>query len=117
MAFRPEEVSSIIQQELEKHESKLETKSVGSILQVTVNIGGEEGAYAARVRARYVEPADAVSPIGESIYPGREYDRSRGRAFREYAGTPTRDVSLERRIRARINEALSSSRKEQTPAD
>lgn len=34
MAFRPEEVSSIIQQELEKYETKLETKSVGSILQV-----------------------------------------------------------------------------------
>jgi F-type H+-transporting ATPase subunit alpha len=34
MAFRPEEVSSIIQQELEKQEAKLETKSVGSILQL-----------------------------------------------------------------------------------
>ena len=34
MAFRPEEVSSIIQQELEKQETKLETESVGSILQI-----------------------------------------------------------------------------------
>lgn len=34
MAFRPEEVSSIIQRELEKQEAKLETKSVGSILQL-----------------------------------------------------------------------------------
>ncbi|MFQ5510251.1 MAG: F0F1 ATP synthase subunit alpha [Candidatus Krumholzibacteriia bacterium] len=34
MAFRPEEVSSIIQTELEKHETTLETESVGTILQI-----------------------------------------------------------------------------------
>jgi len=34
MAFRPEEVSSIIQRELEKHETSLETESVGTILQI-----------------------------------------------------------------------------------
>jgi F-type H+-transporting ATPase subunit alpha len=34
MAFRPEEVSSVIQKELEKYETKLEMESVGSILQV-----------------------------------------------------------------------------------
>ena len=34
MAFRPEEVSSIIQRELEKHKSTLETESVGTILQI-----------------------------------------------------------------------------------
>jgi len=34
MTFRPEEVSSIIQRELERHESGLETESVGTILQI-----------------------------------------------------------------------------------
>ncbi|HVP39456.1 MAG TPA: F0F1 ATP synthase subunit alpha [Candidatus Saccharimonadales bacterium] len=34
MTFRPEEVSTIIQKELEKFESKLEMKSVGTVLQV-----------------------------------------------------------------------------------
>jgi len=34
MAFRPEEVSSILQQEIEKYETKLEMESVGTILQV-----------------------------------------------------------------------------------
>jgi len=34
MAFRPEEVSSILQQEIEKYSTKLEMESVGTILQV-----------------------------------------------------------------------------------
>jgi F-type H+-transporting ATPase subunit alpha len=34
MAFRPEEVSSILQKEIEKYETKLEMESVGTILQV-----------------------------------------------------------------------------------
>jgi F-type H+-transporting ATPase subunit alpha len=34
MAFRPEEVSSIIQRELERHENSVETESVGTILQI-----------------------------------------------------------------------------------
>lgn len=34
MAFRPEEVSSILQKEIEKYDTKLEMKSVGTILQV-----------------------------------------------------------------------------------
>jgi F-type H+-transporting ATPase subunit alpha len=34
MAFKPEEVSSILQKELEKYETKLELASVGSVLQV-----------------------------------------------------------------------------------
>lgn len=34
MAFRPEEVSSIIQAELEKHENTLENEAVGTILQI-----------------------------------------------------------------------------------
>ncbi len=34
MSFRPEEVSTVIQKELEKFESKLEMKSVGTVLQV-----------------------------------------------------------------------------------
>ena len=34
MAFRPEEVSSILQKEIEKYQTKLEMKSVGTILQV-----------------------------------------------------------------------------------
>jgi F-type H+-transporting ATPase subunit alpha len=49
MAFRPEEVSSIIQRELEKQETKLETASVGSILQIgdgIVRIWGLEDAMA-----------------------------------------------------------------------
>ncbi len=49
MAFRPEEVSSIIQRELEKQETKLETESIGSILQVgdgIVRVWGLEDAMA-----------------------------------------------------------------------
>ena len=34
MAFQPEEVSSIIQQQLEKHDTTLEMESVGAILQI-----------------------------------------------------------------------------------
>ena len=34
MAFRPEEVSSILQKEIEKYQTKLEMESVGTILQV-----------------------------------------------------------------------------------
>jgi F-type H+-transporting ATPase subunit alpha len=34
MSFRPEEVSAILAQELERYEAKLETKSVGSVLSV-----------------------------------------------------------------------------------
>src|SRR5947207_10345302 len=34
MSFRPEEVSAVLAQELERYEAKLETKSVGSVLSV-----------------------------------------------------------------------------------
>ena len=34
MPFRPEEVSAVLAQELERYEAKLETKSVGSVLSV-----------------------------------------------------------------------------------
>ena len=34
MAFKPEEVSAILEQEIERYEAKLETKSVGTVLQV-----------------------------------------------------------------------------------
>src|SRR5262245_52751853 len=34
MSFRPEEVSAVIQQELERYESKVQLESVGSVLQV-----------------------------------------------------------------------------------
>ncbi|MCZ6767217.1 MAG: F0F1 ATP synthase subunit alpha [bacterium] len=34
MSFRPEEVSSIIQRELERHKTSIETESVGTILQI-----------------------------------------------------------------------------------
>src|ERR1043166_6685271 len=34
MSFRPEEVSAILAQELERYEAKLETKSVGTVLTV-----------------------------------------------------------------------------------
>src|SRR2546428_4345088 len=34
MSFRPEEVSAILAQELERYEAKLETKSVGTVLSV-----------------------------------------------------------------------------------
>ncbi|NIM19711.1 MAG: F0F1 ATP synthase subunit alpha [Candidatus Latescibacteria bacterium] len=52
MAFRPEEVSSIIQRELEKQETKLESESVGSILQIgdgIARIWGLEDAMAAEL--------------------------------------------------------------------
>src|SRR5438445_7921863 len=34
MSFRPEEVSAVLAQELERYEAKLETKSVGTVLSV-----------------------------------------------------------------------------------
>ena len=34
MAFKPEEVSAVLQKELEKFDTKLEMASVGSVLQV-----------------------------------------------------------------------------------
>ena len=34
MSFRPEEVSAVLAQELERYEAKLDTKSVGSVLSV-----------------------------------------------------------------------------------
>ncbi|MEJ2720456.1 MAG: F0F1 ATP synthase subunit alpha [bacterium] len=49
MAFRPEEVSSIIQREIEGYESSLETESVGTILQIgdgIVRIWGLQDAMA-----------------------------------------------------------------------
>jgi F-type H+-transporting ATPase subunit alpha len=52
MAFRPEEVSSIIQRELEKQETKLESESVGSVLQVgdgIARIWGLEDAMSAEL--------------------------------------------------------------------
>ncbi len=52
MAFRPEEVSSIIQQELEKQETKLESESVGSVLQIgdgIARIWGLDDAMAAEL--------------------------------------------------------------------
>jgi F-type H+-transporting ATPase subunit alpha len=52
MAFRPEEVSSIIQQELEKQETKLESESVGSVLQIgdgIARIWGLEDAMSAEL--------------------------------------------------------------------
>jgi F-type H+-transporting ATPase subunit alpha len=52
MAFRPEEVSSIIQRELEKQETTLESESVGSVLQIgdgIARIWGLEDAMAAEL--------------------------------------------------------------------
>ena len=34
MSFRPEEVSAVLAQELERYEAKLETKGVGTVLSV-----------------------------------------------------------------------------------
>ena len=34
MAFKPEEVSSVLEQELERYESRLKVESVGTVLQV-----------------------------------------------------------------------------------
>ena len=34
MSFRPEEVSAVLAQELERYEATLETKSVGTVLSV-----------------------------------------------------------------------------------
>ena len=34
MAFKPEEVSSVLEQELERYESRLKMESVGTVLQV-----------------------------------------------------------------------------------
>src|ERR1043165_3999624 len=34
MAFKPEEVSAVLEQEIEKYESRLEMESVGTVLQV-----------------------------------------------------------------------------------
>ena len=50
MAFRPEEVSSIIQRELEKHQTSLESESVGTILQIGDGIVRIWGLWDAIVR-------------------------------------------------------------------
>jgi len=52
MAFQPEEVSSIIQAQLEKHDAKIEMESVGSVLQVgdgIARVWGLEDAMAAEL--------------------------------------------------------------------
>ena len=40
MAFKPEEVSSVLEQELEKYESRLKMESVGTVLQTAMVVAG-----------------------------------------------------------------------------
>ena len=69
MAFKPEEVSSVLQQELEKFDTKLEMKSVGSVLMVgdgIARVWGLEDAMAA-FDVRLARPA--AIRFGEGIRP------------------------------------------------
>ena len=63
MAFRPEEVSSIIQKELERHQTSLETESVGTILQVGDGIARIWGLWDAMAGELLEFPGDVMGMV------------------------------------------------------
>jgi F-type H+-transporting ATPase subunit alpha len=63
MAFRPEEVSSILQKEIEKHQTKLEMESVGSILQVGDGIARIWGLEDAMMSELLQFPGDIIGMV------------------------------------------------------
>jgi F-type H+/Na+-transporting ATPase subunit alpha len=63
MAFRPEEVSSILQKEIEKHQAKLEMESVGSVLQVGDGIARIWGLEDAMMSELLQFPGDIIGMV------------------------------------------------------
>ncbi len=63
MAFRPEEVSSILQKEIEKHQAKLEMESVGTILQVGDGIARIWGLEDAMMSELLLFPGDIIGIV------------------------------------------------------
>jgi len=63
MAFRPEEVSSILQKEIEKHQTKLAMESVGSILQVGDGIARIWGLEDAMMSELLQFPGDIIGIV------------------------------------------------------
>lgn len=63
MAFRQEEVSSILQKEIEKHQAKLEMESVGSILQVGDGIARIWGLEDAMMSELLQFPGDIIGMV------------------------------------------------------
>jgi len=63
MAFRPEEVSAILAQELERYEAKLETKSVGTVLSVGDGIARVWGLEDAMAGELIRFPGDIVGMV------------------------------------------------------
>ena len=63
MAFRPEEVSSILQKEIEKYQTKLEMESVGTILQVGDGIARIWGLEDAMMSELLQFPGDIIGMV------------------------------------------------------
>ncbi len=63
MAFRPEEVSSILQKEIEKYQTKLEMESVGTILQVGDGIARIWGLEDAMMSELLQFPGDIIGIV------------------------------------------------------
>jgi F-type H+-transporting ATPase subunit alpha len=63
MAFRPEEVSSILQKEIEKYQTKLEMESVGTILQVGDGIARIWGLEDAMMSELLKFPGDIIGMV------------------------------------------------------
>ena len=63
MSFRPEEVSAILAQELERYEAKLETKSVGTVLSVGDGIARLWGLEDAMAGELIKFPGDVVGMV------------------------------------------------------
>jgi F-type H+/Na+-transporting ATPase subunit alpha len=63
MAFRPEEVSSILQKEIEKHHAKMEMESVGTILQVGDGIARIWGLENAMMSELLQFPGDIIGMV------------------------------------------------------
>src|SRR5580765_1424201 len=63
MSFRPEEVSAILAQELERYEAKLETKSVGTVLSVGAGIARLWGLEDAMAGELLKFPGDLVGMV------------------------------------------------------
>ncbi len=63
MSFRPEEVSAVLEQELERYEAKLETKSVGTVLQVGDGIARIWGLEDAMAGELLTFPGDVIGMV------------------------------------------------------
>jgi len=63
MAFRPEEVSSILQKEIEKYQTKLEMESIGTILQVGDGIARIWGLEDAMMSELLQFPGDIIGMV------------------------------------------------------